>query len=70
MTFYTDNTDVYISSEGGRDDMLRLLEYKEWLKENNVKYSLVYLPVWSRQYPYAINMRNEDAMMFKLSFGL
>ena len=59
---YTDNTNVLVTHN--------LKEYKEWLNENNIKYSLVYSPVWQTSFPYAINMRNEDAIMFKLRFGL
>jgi hypothetical protein len=43
--------------------------YEAWLKEQNIKYSFVKYPQWA---PWAtgINMRNEDALMFKLRFGL
>ncbi len=40
-----------------------------WLKERNIKFSLVYVPLWATE-PTAINMRREDATMFKLAFDL
>jgi hypothetical protein len=67
---YTDNTDVGLHI--GLSDRVaeaKLKEYKFWLVDNNIKYSYVYSPQWSN-FPAAINMRNEDAIMFKLRFGL
>lgn len=52
-----------------RLDLATLKRYKIWLRENNIKYSVVRVPLWN---PIAtgINMRNEDALVFKLIFGL
>jgi len=68
---YTDNTNVRIPMLFGmsREDNEQLAMFETWLKENNVKYSKVYSPQWAN-FPYALNMRNEDAIMFKLRFGL
>lgn len=67
---YTDNTDVglniWISDRAAES---KLKEYKSWLVDNNIKYSYVYSPQWAN-FPAAINMRNEDAIIFKLRFGL
>lgn len=63
---YTDNTNVKI--DVFMSDAL-LKKYKAWLKERNIKFSLVYTPEWAT-YPSAINLRNEDALVFKLTFGL
>ena len=51
------------------DQHKKLAIYKKWLRENNIKYSLVRSPEWN-SYPTGINMRNEDALIFKLTFGL
>ena len=65
-----DNIDVYIPvSVDYRAEITHLKELEAWLMQNNIKYSLIYEPLWS-SYPRAINMRNEDATMFKLRFGL
>ena len=67
---YTDNTNVGLKiGYSDRVAEAQLKEYKVWLIENNIKYSLVYIPQWAN-FPCAINMRNEDATMFKLVFGL
>jgi hypothetical protein len=67
---YTDNTNVQIDKV--REDygyVERLKIYKSWLKERNIKYSLVFEPEWAT-FPTYINLRNEDALVFKLKFGL
>jgi hypothetical protein len=43
------------------------VEKIQWLKERKIKFSLVFNPVWATD-PCAINMRKEDALMFKLAF--
>lgn len=60
-----DNTDVEI----GPYNYEELRSYISWLDERLVKYSLVKKPIWT-DFPVAINMRNEDAIAFKLVFGL
>lgn len=47
----------------------RLKEYTTWLKDRNIKYNLVMKPLWSNR-PTDINLRNEDAVAFKLRFEL
>lgn len=66
-----DNTTIqfsyYVFHE--RDHIAKLKKYVDWLKERNIKYSFVKYPQWM-SHPTGINMRNEDALMFKLAFGL
>lgn len=69
-----DNTTVKIARGpdplGRYDDVNKTVAvYRKWLKENNIKYNLVRVPEWN-SYPTGINMRNEDALIFKLTFGL
>jgi hypothetical protein len=59
-----------MSKFGAREDAVRLKQLTNWLNKNNIKYSLVYYPYWDRSYPTAINLRNEDALMFKLVHNL
>ena len=67
---YTDNINVRLRiGLSDRPAIIQLAEYKTWLNENNIKYSYVYSPQWAN-FPCAINMRNEDAVIFKLRFGL
>lgn len=61
-----DNVDVKIDV---RFRYKLLKEYTDWLKRNNIKYSLVKSPIWINS-PTAINMRNEDAIIFRLTFGI
>jgi len=65
----TDNTNVEVNIFPDRGGLLRLRQYTTWLDERNIKYSLVRSPEWATN-PSMINMRNEDALMFKLVFGL
>lgn len=72
MIYSKDNFDVFINKR--TDDFgfnldLALKAYKIWLRERNIKFSLVYIPEWAT-YPTHINLRNEDAIAFKLRFGL
>jgi hypothetical protein len=68
--YSTDNTNVDIPWEGDpRHKQEKLKEYKNWLDERNIKYSLIHSPLWDH-FPASINMRNEDALLFKLTFGL
>jgi len=60
-----DNTDVEI----GPYTWEELRDYIKWLDDRNIKYSMVKKPIWTDM-PVAINMRNEDAIMFRLTFGL
>jgi len=46
-----------------------LKTYKAWLDERNIKYSFHYWPLWA-PYPSGIRLRNEDALIFKLTFNL
>ncbi len=65
-----DNVDIdlknYYPDRGGN---ARLKQYTDWLDERNIKYSMVRWPNWAT-HPTAINMRNEDALVFRLTFGL
>ena len=68
----TDNVDVRIrqfSHDSDRDGQIYLKQLKTWLNERNIKYSMKYSPQWV-MYPVAINMRKEDALIFKLTFNL
>jgi len=64
-----DNTNVKVDIYNDRAGAEQLKEYINWLKERNIKFSLVKDPVWWTE-PSAINMRNEDAVAFKLRFKL
>lgn len=64
-----DNIDIEVDIYPDKGGNARLKKYVNWLYENNIKYSLVRKPEWST-HATAINMRNEDALMFKLVFGL
>jgi hypothetical protein len=55
--------------DGDREAAKFLKELRLWLLERNVKFSYIFVPEWSG-YPYAINMRNEDALAFRLAFDL
>jgi hypothetical protein len=70
--YYTDNINVELkkSEYGDRVDAIRLKQFVNWLRIRKIKYSLVYKPVWNRNHPWAINMRTDDALVFKLVFGL
>jgi len=72
MYYYRDNIDVKLpmSVYSSREDSIRLRQLTNWLKKNNIKYSLVYWPVWDKSHPSAINMRTEDAIIFKLVHNL
>lgn len=69
----TDNIDVKLpepnESYGVREARIHLKQLETWLKSRNIKYSIVYYPIWAH-YPVAINMRKEDALMFKLIHNL
>lgn len=70
MAYRNDNINVRISVFlNNKKSETRLKEYEAWLKERNVKYTLVYVPIWDTT-PASINMRNEDALIFKMVFGL
>jgi hypothetical protein len=63
-----DNVDIelknfYPNAEGDA----KLKQYTRWLDERHIKYSMVRNPIWS-SHPTAINMRNEDALIFCLVF--
>lgn len=64
-----DNTDVEVDVYPDKWGNARLKKYVDWLCENNIKFSMVHTPLWAT-HATAINMRNEDALMFKLVFGL
>lgn len=66
-----DNTTIQFLHAAFREKQHRadIKMYEAWLKERNIKYSFVRYPQWI-SYPTGINMRNEDALMFKLAFGL
>jgi 16S rRNA G527 N7-methylase RsmG len=65
----TDNTNIEVDIYPDRGGNERLKQYTTWLKERNIKYNLVRVPEWA-SHPSHINMRNEDALIFKLTFGL
>lgn len=65
-----DNVDVKIPPPVAgdmREARARLKQIENWLKSRDIKYSIVYYPVWAH-FPVAINMRKEDALMFKLTY--
>lgn len=79
---YSDNIDVDITNiiteqftrrfpngDFYRIKIIRLRQFENWLKLKNIKYSLVKKPIWNSEVTH-INMRKEDAVMFKLVFGL
>lgn len=70
--FYTDNIDVVLkrSKYGQQVDDIRLKQLSTWLKKRDIKFSYVYMPIWDQSYPYAIKLRREDALMFKLVHNL
>jgi hypothetical protein len=43
--------------------------YKEWFINHNIKYSFDRFPPWS-PCPTSVILRKEDALLFKLTFGL
>jgi hypothetical protein len=54
-----------------KQERLVRLDMRQWLKENNVKYSDISYPGSGHSgYPDAFNMRKVDAVYFKLKFGL
>lgn len=69
----SDNIDVKLpipsTYDSIREGNIHRKQLVAWLKRNNIKYSLVYNPRWS-SYPTAINMRKEDALMFKIVHNL
>ena len=70
----TDNIDVklpwvHTNNKEARVARQYLKNIETWLKNNNIKYSIVYFPVWAH-FPTAINMRKEDALVFKLVYDL
>lgn len=72
MIYSRDNIDVSIAKSQSEFDFQArktLTGYKNWLRERNIKFTLVYTPVWDT-YPSHINLRTEDAVAFKLRFGL
>ena len=64
--YSNDNTIIRFSKTLSNED---LRKYKDWLKERNIKFSVVREPLWSAQ-ATGLNMRNQDALMFKMVFGL
>lgn len=52
-----------------KEHLAEVKSYEVWLRERNIKYSFVRQPQWL-SYPTGINMRNEDALIFRLTFGL
>lgn len=70
MVYQNDNTTIQIpvcNSDRRTSELVKI--YTSWLDERNVKYSRVYQPIWN-SVPTGISMRNEDAIAFKLVFGL
>ncbi len=64
-----DNINIEINLGNNRLDGAKWKAYTGWLKDRNIKYSEVREPSWSMN-ATALNMRNEDALLFKLTFGL
>jgi len=48
---------------------IKIKEYEEWFKERNIKYSFVHVPPWHDR-PSRVILRNEDALLFKLTFDV
>ncbi len=64
-----DNIDIQVDIFPDRGGNARLKMYTDWLKERNIKYTLIKYPNWA-SHPSAINLRIEDALAFKLTFGI
>lgn len=64
-----DNIDIDLKLFPFGPGIEKLNEYTDWLKERNIKYSLIRNPLWLA-YPNMINMRLDDALAFKLRFNL
>jgi hypothetical protein len=64
-----DNTDIELNIWPDKGGNARLKRYYAWLDERKIKYSMVRHPTWA-SYPTSINMRNEDAVAFKLAFKM
>jgi hypothetical protein len=65
----SDNTNVELNLFPNREGDAIVKKYTDWLKERNIKFSLVKQPIWV-DFPVAINMRKEDAIIFRLTFGI
>lgn len=48
---------------------IKIREYIDWFKERNIKYSFVHVPPWYDR-PSRVILCNEDALLFKITFGL
>jgi hypothetical protein len=68
--FWSDNTTVVFNFPPQKQRKMHqhIAVYVKWCRENNIKYTLIYDPVWNTE-PMGINLRNEDALMFKLRFN-
>lgn len=67
MTYKRDNIDVPIGEYPGHWRDLKM--YKDWLREQNIKFSIVNTPLHFA-YPSHLNMRLIDAVAFKMKFKL
>ena len=68
--FISDNKRIKLKlSYDSRKRETQMKIYKEWLKRNNVKYSIMYNADCT-YIPEYIHMRNEDAIIFQLVFSL
>lgn len=56
-----------LMNDRARSELIR--KYKDWFIEHNIKYSFESYPAWWT-YPTSVILRNEDALLFKLTFGL
>lgn len=67
----SDNTKINFNWElmydRDRSDLIK--KYRTWFIERNIKYSFDRFPPWLT-YPTSVILRNEDALLFKLTFGL
>lgn len=64
-----DNTDIALNYQPFEERMARVKRYTNWLDQRNIKYNMVRKPSWS-SYATHINMRNEDALAFRLVFNM
>ena len=73
--FEKDNIDIPLQQPdsskyfGIREAAIRLKQLRLWLDRCDIKYSLVYTPTCN-YYPASINLRKEDAVIFRLVHDL
>lgn len=48
----------------------RYNKMRAWLRQNDIKYSMIFYDHWRRGAPDELEMDSESAIMFRLRFGL